>query len=590
METRQQFERTHHCAALTTADVGTAVVLAGWVQKRRDHGGLIFVDLRDRSGVVQCVVDPNDSPEAFSRAHRVRPEFVLHVRGTVRPRPEGTINPNLATGEVEVAIGEVDVLATSKTPPFEIEDDIDVDESIRLKYRYLDLRRRSMLANILLRDRIVRTVRAFLANDGFVEIETPVLTKSTPEGARDFLTPSRLQAGHFYALPQSPQLFKQVLMVGGIERYYQIARCFRDEDLRADRQPEYTQIDLEMSFVKQDDILAVIEGMLGAIGEVAGIEIPTPLPRMTHADAMSRYGSDKPDLRFGLELSDLTGSLAGSTFKVFADVAASGGSIKGLAVPGGAQFSRSQLDELTQFVLDKGGKGLAWVVFATDGAVRSPIAKFLSENELAAIKSGLGASGGDLALMVADETAKANELLGLVRLDVARRLGLADENSYHFTWIVDFPLFTWNDDEDRLDSEHHPFTMPSEDGLPLLETEPLACKAVAFDLVLNGTELGSGTVRIHSSELQAKIFSLLGLEEDEANAKFGFLLDALQYGAPPHGGVALGLDRLVMLLAGCASIRDVIAFPKTQAGSDLMTGAPDVVSEAQLRELHIRLR
>jgi len=583
------FDRTHRCGELRRADVGGRVVLAGWVQKRRDHGGLIFIDLRDRSGVVQAVIDPNENGEAFEVAHAVRPEYVLHVAGVVRERPEGTVNPGLATGEVEVVIETLDVLNTAKTPPFEIERDVDVDESIRLRYRYLDLRREPMLANMILRDKVVQATRAYLAGQGFLEIETPILTKSTPEGARDFLTPSRLQPGRFYALPQSPQLFKQVLMVAGMERYYQIARCFRDEDLRADRQPEYTQIDMEMSFVKQDDILSLVEGMLGAIGTAVGSEIAVPLPRMTHAEAMGRYGSDKPDLRFDVELVDLTESLGSSQFRVFADTITAGGSVKGIRVPGGECFSRKDLDELTEFAQGKGGKGLAWIVYAAAGP-KSPIAKFLSEEELSTVKSELGIADGDLALLVADKTPVANEVLGHLRLEVARRLDLVDKDAFRMLWITDFPLFMWDDEEGRLDSEHHPFTMPSEDSIAGLDDDPLACTAVAFDLVLNGTELGSGTVRIHRRELQRKIFSLLGMDDEEAETKFGFLLDAFEYGAPPHGGIALGLDRLVMLLAGCASIRDVIAFPKTQAGSDLMTGAPDSVSEAQLRELRIKLR
>lgn len=586
----QTFERTHFCGDLRKGDVGAEVVLAGWVQKRRDHGGLIFIDLRDRSGVVQAVVDPGQDPDTFATAHRVRPEYVLHVRGKVRERPEGTVNRNLQTGDVEVLVDQIDVLNTSKTPPFEITDDVDVDEAIRLRYRYLDLRRGPMLANLVLRDAVVGATRRHLAADGFLEIETPVLTKSTPEGARDFLAPSRLQQGCFYALPQSPQLFKQILMVAGLERYYQIARCFRDEDLRADRQPEYTQIDLEMSFVRQDDILGLVEGMLQAIGAAAGIEITTPLPRMTHEDAASRYGSDKPDLRFGLELVDMTAALGKSEFRVFADAAASGGTVKAMRVPQGAGFSRKELDELTQFATDKGAKGLAWIAFEPDGSPRSPIAKFLSGPEIEALKKGLDVKPQDLVLAVADETKQANELMGHVRVEVARRLGLGADSGLHFCWITDFPLFLWDTEGNRLDSEHHPFTMPAAESIDLLDSEPLACKAAAFDLVVNGVELGSGTLRIHQRELQEKIFGMLGMDREEMRTKFGFLLEALEHGAPPHGGIALGLDRLVMLLCGGDSIRDVIAFPKTQGGSDLMTGAPDAVSDAQLRELHIRLR
>lgn len=584
------FERTHECGSLRKADGDIEVALAGWVQKRRDHGGLVFIDLRDRTGVVQTVVDPNSSPEAFEVSHRVRPEYVVRVRGVVRARPDGTINPNLPTGEVEIDVSAIEVLNASKTPPFEIEDDVDVDESIRLKYRYLDLRRRPMLSNMGLRDAVVRATRAYLAQQGFLEVETPILTKSTPEGARDFLTPSRLQAGHFYALPQSPQLFKQMLMVGGIERYCQIARCFRDEDLRADRQPEYTQIDLEMSFVGQEDILQLVEGMLAAIGTAAGAVIETPLPRVSYEEAMERYGSDKPDVRFGMEHADLTRALTNSQFRVFAGVVAAGGAVKGLRVPGGGSCSRKDLDDLTEFAQSKGAKGLAWIAFDSDGEAHSPIAKFLSEGELASAKSILAVEPGDLVLIIADERRAASELLGLVRLEAARRLDVAPAGGLHLLWVTDFPLFTYDEEEKRLEAEHHPFTMPAESSLSLLDSEPLACTATAFDLVLNGTELGSGTVRIHRRELQEKVFAMLGMSADEYQTKFGFLLDALEYGAPPHGGIALGLDRLVMLLAGGSSIRDVIAFPKTQAGSDLMTGAPDAVTEAQLRDLHIKLR
>ncbi|RJQ54438.1 MAG: aspartate--tRNA ligase [Actinobacteria bacterium] len=584
------FERTAHCGHVSRANVGQRLVLAGWVQKRRDHGGLIFVDLRDRTGLVQTVVDPSDSPDAFAAAHQVRPEYVLRIAGTVRERPDGTVNPALATGEVEVVMESVEVLNTSKTPPFEIEDDVDADEAIRLKYRYLDLRRRPVIDNILLRDKVVTATRRYLADSGFVEVETPILTKSTPEGARDFLTPSRLQPHTFYALPQSPQLFKQILMVAGMERYFQIARCFRDEDLRADRQPEYTQIDLEMSFVRQEDILRVIEGLLAAIGETTGIDIPAPLPRMTHEEAVLRYGSDRPDVRFDMELVDLTDGLRASGFRVFAEAAAAGGLIKGFRVPEGERLSRAQFDELTQFVTDRGGKGLSWMVAQPGGQVRSPIAKFLSEAEVGAIRRITGAADGDAILAVADESGLAHELLGLLRLEVARRLGVSKKPGYHFLWVTSFPMFAYNEEEQRLEAEHHPFTMPDEASLPLLDTEPLLCKAIAFDLVVNGLELGSGTMRIHRRDLQEKTLGMLGLSHEEMVEKFGFLLDALDYGAPPHGGIALGLDRLVMLLAGASSIRDVIAFPKTQTGSDLMTGAPDAVSESQLRELHIRHR
>ena len=577
--------RTHTCGALGAPDIGANVTLAGWVHRRRDHGGLIFVDLRDRSGIVQCTFGP-EVAEAFATAERLRPEWVVELVGEVRRRPEGTENPEMVTGEVEVEVSSVTVLNNAETPPFEVEDGIDTDETTRLRYRYIDIRRPEMLGALLLRDRVTQRFRRALEDRGFIEVETPILTKSTPEGARDFIVPSRMNAGKFYALPQSPQLFKQLLMVAGMDRYYQIARCFRDEDLRADRQPEFTQVDIEMSFCTQDHVLDLMEEVMAEVMDGVGVEWPSEIERMTYADAMDRYGSDRPDTRFGMEIACLGSVFSSSEFKVFAGALASGGRIKGINATGCGGWSRGKIDALNQLAIDSGAKGLAWVAFGSDGEVRSPVAKFFSEAEMDGLREALALEPGDLALIVADQHDVANEVLGVLRTELAETLGL-HADGLHPLWVVDFPLLKWDADEDRWTAVHHPFTRPFDEHLEQLEEDPGSALSFSYDLVINGLEIGGGTLRVHDRALQERLLRVMGIGAEEAADKFGFLLDALSHGAPPHGGIAFGFDRLVMILGGGKSIRDVIAFPKTSSGACPLTGAPDTVSARQLKEVHV---
>jgi aspartyl-tRNA synthetase len=587
--------KTHTCGELRAADAGTAVTLAGWVSRRRDHGGLIFIDLRDRWGLTQIVTDPAVSNQAHTVAENVRGEFVLWVQGTVRKRPEGLENPNLETGEIEVVANSLEILNPAQTPPFYIGDDAPVDEALRLRYRYLDLRRPRMQRNIILRHNFVKYIRDYLDARGFVEIETPILFKSTPEGARDYLVPSRIHPGHFYALPQSPQQLKQLLMVAGYERYYQIARCFRDEDLRGDRQPEFTQLDLEMSFVQREDILNLIEPMFAGATEALSDKrlLQKPFPRLRYQDAMERFGTDRPDLRFEMELFDCSDLVAQSEFRVFSSTVAQGGQVKGICVRGCAGYSRKQIDELTDLAKDNGAKGLAWLALketeAGERQVRSSFSRFLSEAETEALISRAKAESDDLVLFVADEPGVVAEALSHLRLELGERLGLRDPEVLAFCWILDFPLFEWNEDESRWDPSHHLFTAPMPEDVGLLETDPGAARGQQYDLVCNGYEVAGGSIRIHQREIQEKVFALIGLDLDEAKERFGHLLEAFEYGTPPHGGIAPGIDRLVMLLAGEPNIREVMAFPKSQKAADLMAGAPSAVDANQLAELHLCL-
>lgn len=586
-----EIKRTHHCNELTAAAAGTEVVLAGWAQRRRDHGGVIFVDLRDRFGITQVVFNPDIDKTVHETAHAIRNEYVLCVRGTVEKRPDDMVNPNLATGEIEVLVTELEILNTAKTPPFMIEDRIDVSENIRLQNRHIDLRRPAMQRNIINRHKASVAARNFLDSQGFLDIETPFLTRNTPEGARDYLVPSRITPGHFYALPQSPQLFKQLLMVAGFDRYYQIVKCFRDEDLRADRQPEFTQIDMEMSFVTEDDVMAVAEGLVAAIVRALTGKTPDmPFPRMTYDDAIASYGLDKPDLRFDLPLTDISDIVDGCGFKVFADAVKKGGIVKAMNAKGCATFTRKELDDFTEFVAIYKARGLAWVKVKEDGAWQSPIAKFFTDAEQQAIADRLDMVPGDLVFFGADVPRVVNDALGNLRNQVAEKLGLIDKAEMNFVWITDFPFFEYDENERRYAAMHHPFTAPHTADIDKLTDDPPAVRSRAYDLVLNGTEIGGGSIRIHERALQEKMFAALGMDADEYRTKFGFLLDALESGAPPHGGIAFGFDRLVMLFCGEDSIRDVIAFPKTQKAACILTDAPSEVDKNQLEELSLKLK
>lgn len=584
------FGRSYFCGDVTEQAIGETVTLKGWVQKRRDLGGLIFIDLRDRTGIVQIVFNPDASKEALAVAEKVRNEYVLDIKGKVVARAEGTINDNLKTGKIEVTAEEITIINEAKTPPFTITDKTDVSEDLRLKYRYLDMRRPVMAETLKMRHQTTKAIRDYLDGEGFLDVETPILTKSTPEGARDYLVPSRVHPGEFYALPQSPQIFKQLLMVGGVERYYQIARCFRDEDLRADRQPEFTQIDIETSFMSQEDILALTEQMMQKVmKDVKGTEVAVPFSRMSYDDAMGRYGSDKPDTRFGLELVDLSEAVKDSGFKVFTAAVESGGQVKAINVKGGAaKYSRKDIDALTEFVSIYGAKGLAWLKAEEEG-LKGPISKFLDTEVQEAITSLLQAETGDLLLFVADKKKVVADALGALRLKLGKELELIDQSKFNFLWITDWPLLEYAEEEGRYYAAHHPFTMPVREDLPLLASDPGSVRAQAYDLVLNGYELGGGSLRIFEREIQEKMFEVLGFTKEQANEQFGFLMEAFEYGTPPHGGIALGLDRMVMLLTGRTNLRDTIAFPKTASASCLLTEAPGEVSEQQLEELSLSL-
>jgi len=590
------WERTHDCGTLGADDIGTSVVLMGWVQRRRDHGGLIFIDLRDRGGITQVVFDPQRNTEAHQRAHALRSEHVIAVRGDVRLRPEGMTNPKLKTGEIEVIVDEYRLLNTSLTPPFHLEPDVDAGENLRLRYRYLDLRRPNIFNSLLRRHHAAQAVRQYLNEADFVEVETPVLTRSTPEGARDYLVPSRVNPGKFYALPQSPQLFKQLLMMAGFDRYYQVVKCFRDEDLRADRQPEFTQVDIEMAFISEEHIFRVTEGLLSHLFEkVLGQKLELPFPQLTYDEAMARFGSDKPDTRFGMELVDVTPIFANSNFQVFVRLIEAGGVVKAVNLKGQATLPRSDLDRMqgkdnlaNHYDIQTGAQGVAWIK-VQEANWQGPVAKNLSDDEKNLLSQTAGLEPGDLILFVAGESRVANSTLDILRSHFGRRLGLLDDNQFRFTWVTHFPLLEYDIAEKRHVAVHHPFTAPVEQDTDLLSDQPEMARSRAYDLVLNGNEIGGGSIRIHNHELQKKVFNALGIDDAEAQHKFGFLLEALQYGAPPHGGIALGFDRLVMLMCGVESIRDVIAFPKTQKATCPMTQAPESVSLEQLLELSLKL-
>ena len=589
-ESMQGLKRTHRCAELSVANIGETVTIMGWVQKNRNKGGLVFVDVRDRSGIIQVVCEEGKTDAALiEKAAKLRSEYVIAVVGKVEKR-SGAVNENLATGEIEVVPEELRVLSESETPPFPIEENSKTKEEIRLKYRYLDLRRPDMQRNLMMRSKVATLTRQFLADEGFMEIETPILIGSTPEGARDYLVPSRIHHGHFYALPQSPQLFKQILMCSGCDRYFQIAKCFRDEDLRADRQPEFTQIDMELSFVDVDDVIDVNERLLAKLfKEVLGEEVTLPIPRMTWQEAMDRYGSDKPDTRFGMELQDVTEVVKDCEFVVFKGAIEQGGTVRGINAKGQGSMPRKKIDKLVSFAKDYGAKGLAYIAIQEDGTVKSSFAKFMKEEEMNALIQTMGGENGDLLLFAADKNKVVWAVLGALRLELARQMELLDKSEYKFLWVTEFPLLEWSEEENRFTAMHHPFTMLMEEDLPLLDTDPGKVRAKAYDIVLNGNEIGGGSVRIHQDDIQEKMFEALGFTKEAAHEQFGFLLDAFKYGVPPHAGLAYGLDRLVMLMAKADTIRDVIAFPKVKDASCLMTQSPSQVSEAQLHELGLDL-
>ena len=589
-ESMSGMKRTHRCAELSKAQVGQTVTVMGWVQKSRNKGGVVFVDLRDRSGILQIIFEENKcGTEIFEKAGKLRSEFVIAVTGQVCERA-GTVNKNLATGEIEVIAEQLRILSESETPPFHIEENSKTKEELRLKYRYLDLRRPDIQKNIMMRSRACAVIRNFLTEEGFLEIETPMLTKSTPEGARDYLVPSRVHPGSFYALPQSPQLFKQLLMVSGYDRYFQLARCFRDEDLRADRQPEFTQVDMELSFVDVDDVIDVNERLLARLfKEIIGVDVPLPIQRMTWQEAMDRFGSDKPDTRFGMELNDVTDVVRDCEFAVFKNAIADGGSVRGINAKGQGTMPRKKIDALVAFVKDYGAKGLAYIAIQPDGSIKSSFAKFMKDEEMQALIAAMQGEPGDLLLFAADKNKIVYASLGALRLELADKMGLLDKNQYNFLWVTEFPLLEWSDEENRFQAMHHPFTMPMEEDLQYIDTDPGRVRAKAYDIVLNGTEIGGGSVRIHQDDIQEKMFEALGFTKERAHEQFGFLLDAFKYGVPPHAGLAYGLDRLIMLMAKVDSIRDVIAFPKVKDASCLLTNAPDTVDEKQLEELGIRV-
>ncbi|HHY77070.1 MAG TPA: aspartate--tRNA ligase [Clostridiales bacterium] len=585
-----KYKRTHMCGELTVENIGQDVSIIGWAQKTRDLGGLLFIDIRDRTGIIQAVFNKDDDPDLFEKAQNVRGEYVIQVTGKVAARSEKAINPRMKTGYIEILVNDISIISKAETPPIYIEDNLNVSENLRLKYRYLDLRRPVMQNIFFVRHKVNKIIRDYFDRNGFIEIETPVLTKTTPEGARDYLVPSRVQPGKFFALPQSPQLFKQILMVSGFDKYYQIVKCFRDEDLRADRQPEFTQLDMEMSFVEAEDVMSVIEGLMKDIfKKIKGVDIELPLPRMTYKEAMNRYGSDKPDIRFGIELKDLSDILNQCEFKVFSDVIRNGGKVKAINAENcGENLSRKDIDALSEFVKTYKAKGLAWINYTSEG-IKSPILKFVKEEEIKAITERMGAKIGDIIFIVADNENVVHDSLGQLRLELAKRFNLIDEDKLGFLWVTEFPLLEYDEEEKRYVAKHHPFTSPMDEDIDLLDTNPLEVRAKAYDIVLNGYELGGGSIRIHDTAIQEKMFKVLGFSKEDAWKKFGFLLEAFKYGTPPHGGLAIGIDRLIMLLTGTNNIRDVIAFPKTQNANCLMTDAPSKVDEKQLKELNLKL-